>query len=249
MSCHYSNPVLVQFDLFRYWNEFDLFRYWNEFRCLRCSFATDYLQCRSPVLERTTRAGLEDLKGKESRQHHALEDRFVHGVIMLQRPLTQLSRGATGHHSLLVLRSVSNPLLVQLDNIEHFVNEIVFAFSEGSKGLKASKIKPRRYSPTPRWSQRDRASFSPTDQFGLRDQFGWPRGSGRHESRRFQASKCIFVFPVWYGVIVLLQPYKDDVYLFSKELDEKAATLHFPALGAAVNVLEEQSALWCSSIC
>ena len=52
----------------------------------------------------------------------------------------------------------------------------------------------------------------------------------------------IFVFPVWYGVIVLLQPYKDDVYLFSKERDEKAATLHFPALGAAVNVLAQVQA-------
>ena len=36
--------------------------------------------------------------------------------------------------------------------------------------------------------------------------------------------------------------YKDEVYLFSKELDEEVAKLHIPALGAELTVLTQEHA-------
>ena len=55
-------------------------------------------------------------------------------------------------------------------------------------------------------------------------------------------TSLFLVFTAGHGVIVLLQAYEDDVYLLSKDLDEKEATLHFPALGAALDVLAEAQA-------
>ena len=38
------------------------------------------------------------------------------------------------------------------------------------------------------------------------------------------------------------QVYKNDVYLLPKELDEKVAALHLPALGAELTVLTKEQA-------
>ena len=47
------------------------------------------------------------------------------------------------------------------------------------------------------------------------------RGLGRLESRQHQALDDRLVFPVGHGVIVLLQAYKNEVYLLPEKLDEK----------------------------
>ena len=51
---------------------------------------------------------------------------------------------------------------------------------------------------------------------------------GRLESRQQQALDVRLVFPVCHSVIVLLQPYKNEVYLLPKKLDEKVAKLQPP---------------------
>ena len=53
---------------------------------------------------------------------------------------------------------------------------------------------------------------------------------GRLESRQQQALDVRFVFPVCHGVIVLLQAYKNEVYLLPEKLDEKVGKLQPPEL-------------------
>ena len=55
------------------------------------------------------------------------------------------------------------------------------------------------------------------------------RGLGL-EIRQHQALDDRLVFPVGHGVIVLLQAYKNEVYLLPEKLDEKVAKLQLPEL-------------------
>ena len=53
--------------------------------------------------------------------------------------------------------------------------------------------------------------------------------------------RVIILFsPLVTGVIGLPQAYKNEVYLLSKELNEKVMKLHFPVLGAMLTVLTQE---------
>merc|ERR1712022_81401 len=102
-------------------------------------------------------------------------------------------------------------------NIGHFDNEIEMAALEGFPGIKVENIKPQV------------------------DRFVFPDG---HPS--FVMS-CSFTNQVL-GQLDLLKNwkegkgYKNDVYLLPKELDEKVARLHLPALGAELTTLSKEQA-------
>ena len=65
---------------------------------------------------------------------------------------------------------------------------------------------------------------------------------GRLASRQHQASKHWFVFSVGHGVIVLASGPQERIYFLPKELEEKVARLHMPALGAEPIVLTQEQA-------
>merc|ERR1711953_212888 len=121
-------------------------------------------------------------------------------------------------------------------NIGHFDNEIDMAGLEGYDGVKVENIK----------RQVDRFVFPDGHGIivlasGRLLNLGWATG---HPS--FVMS-CSFTNQVL-GQLDLLKNwkenkgYKNDVYLLPKELDEKVASLHLPALGANLTKLSKEQA-------
>merc|ERR1712072_552920 len=120
-------------------------------------------------------------------------------------------------------------------NIGHFDNEIDMAGLEGFKGIKCDNIKPQV------------------------DRFIFPNGkgiivlaSGRLLNLGCATGHPSFVMSCSFTNQTLAQldllknmkekKYKNDVYLLPKELDEKVARLHLPALGAELTTLTKEQA-------
>jgi len=120
-------------------------------------------------------------------------------------------------------------------NIGHFDNEIDMAGLEGFKGIKCDNIKPQ------------------VDRFIFPDGKGIiVLASGRLLNLGCATGHPSFVMSCSFTNQTLAQlelwkerdsgKYGKDVYLLPKELDEKVARLHLPALGAKLTVLtKEQS--------
>merc|ERR1711959_206561 len=121
-------------------------------------------------------------------------------------------------------------------NIGHFDNEIDMAGLEGYKGIKVENIKPQ------------------VDRFVFPDGHGVIiLASGRLLNLGCATGHPSFVVSCSFTNQVLAQldilknwketkAYKNEVYLLPKELDEKVARLHLPALGAEMTVLSKEQA-------
>jgi len=121
-------------------------------------------------------------------------------------------------------------------NIGHFDNEIDMAGLEGFPGIKVENIKPQ------------------VDRFVFPDGHGViVLASGRLCNLGCATGHPSFVMSCSFTNQVLAQldilknwketkAYKNDVYLLPKELDEKVAKLHLPALGANLTVLTKEQA-------
>merc|ERR1712039_271116 len=121
-------------------------------------------------------------------------------------------------------------------NIGHFDNEIEMAELEGFPGIKVSNIKPQ------------------VDRFEFPDGHGViVLASGRLLNLGCATGHPSFVMSCSFTNQVLAQldllknwketkAYKNDVYLLPKELDEKVAALHLPALGADLTTLTKEQA-------
>merc|ERR1712091_562949 len=121
-------------------------------------------------------------------------------------------------------------------NIGHFDNEIDMAGLEGFAGIKVENIKPQ------------------VDRFIFPDGHGVIiLASGRLLNLGCATGHPSFVMSCSFTNQVLAQldllknwkenkAYKNDVYLLPKELDEKVARLHLPALGAKLTELSKEQA-------
>merc|ERR1740133_971767 len=121
-------------------------------------------------------------------------------------------------------------------NIGHFDNEIDMAGLEGFAGIKVENIKPQ------------------VDRFLFPDGHGIiVLASGRLLNLGCATGHPSFVMSCSFTNHVLAQldllnnsnvtkSYKNDVYLLPKELDEKVALLHLPALGANLTTLSKEQA-------
>merc|ERR1711959_567173 len=121
-------------------------------------------------------------------------------------------------------------------NIGHFDNEIDMAGLEGYAGIKVENIKPQ------------------VDRFVFPDGHGVIiLASGRLLNLGCATGHPSFVMSCSFTNQVLAQldllknwketkAYKNQVYLLPKELDEKVARLHLPALGAEMTVLSKEQA-------
>jgi len=121
-------------------------------------------------------------------------------------------------------------------NIGHFDNEIQMAELEGFAGIKVENIKP----------QVDRFVF-PDGHGIILLASGRLLNLGCATGHPSFVMSCSFTNQVL-GQLALLknwketQVYKNYVYLLPKELDEKVAALHLPALGAELTVLTKEQA-------
>ena len=121
-----------------------------------------------------------------------------------------------------------------IGNIGHFDNEIDMAGLEGFPGIKVDNIKPQ------------------VDRFVFPDGHGIiVLASGRLCNLGCATGHPSFVMSCSFTNQVLAQldllkrdekGYKNDVYLLPKDLDEKVARLHLPALGAVLTVLSKEQA-------
>merc|ERR1712039_726314 len=121
-------------------------------------------------------------------------------------------------------------------NIGHFDNEIDMAGLEGLEGIKVENIKPQ------------------VDRFVFPDVHGViVLASGRLLNLGCATGHPSFVMSCSFTNQVLAQldllanwkenkGYKNEVYLLPKELDEKVAALHLPALGAELTKLSQEQA-------
>merc|ERR1711970_1512104 len=120
-------------------------------------------------------------------------------------------------------------------NIGHFDNEIQMAELEGFPGIKVENIKPQ------------------VDRFEFPDGHGIiVLASGRLLNLGCATGHPSFVMSCSFTNQTLAQldllknmtekKYKNDVYLLPKELDEKVARLHLPALGAQLTELSKEQA-------
>jgi len=120
-------------------------------------------------------------------------------------------------------------------NIGHFDNEIQMAELEGFPGIKVENIKPQ------------------VDRFEFPDGHGIiVLASGRLLNLGCATGHPSFVMSCSFTNQTLAQldllknmkekKYKNDVYLLPKELDEKVARLHLPALGAQLTTLTKEQA-------
>merc|ERR1712005_102320 len=121
-------------------------------------------------------------------------------------------------------------------NIGHFDNEIEMAELEGMAGIKVENIKPQ------------------VDRFVFPDGHGIiVLASGRLLNLGCATGHPSFVMSCSFTNQALAQidlnrnytttkAYKNDVYLLPKELDEKVASLHLPALGANLTTLSKEQA-------
>merc|ERR1712066_209498 len=132
------------------------------------------------------------------------------------------------------MRKMKNNAIV--GNIGHFDNEIQMAELEGCEGIKVENIKPQ------------------VDRFEFPDGHGIiVLASGRLLNLGCATGHPSFVMSCSFTNQVLAQvdllknwketkAYKNDVYLLPKDLDEKVARLHLPALGADLTVLSKDQA-------
>merc|ERR1712059_202337 len=121
-------------------------------------------------------------------------------------------------------------------NIGHFDNEIEMGKLEGFPGIKVENIKPQ------------------VDRFVFPDGHGIIiLASGRLLNLGCATGHPSFVMSCSFTNQMLAQldllknwkenkGYKNDVYLLPKELDEKVAALHLPALGAQLTKLTKEQA-------
>merc|ERR1712006_65529 len=144
---------------------------------------------------------------------------------------------ATGNFNIITLehmKKMKNNAIV--GNIGHFDNEIDMAGLENSAGIKVENIKPQV------------------------DRFVFPNGNGiiMLASDRLLNLGCAtghpsFVMSCSFTNQTMAQldllrnwketkAHKNDVYLLPKELDEKVARLHLPALGAEMTTLSKEQA-------
>merc|ERR1712072_751248 len=144
---------------------------------------------------------------------------------------------ATGNYDIITLehmKKMKNNAIV--GNIGHFDNEIDMAGLEGFPGIKVENIKPQ------------------VDRFVFPDGHGViVLASGRLLNLGCATGYPSFVMSCSFTNQVLAQldllknwketkAYKNDVYLLPKELDEKVAKLHLPALGAEMTILTQEQA-------
>merc|ERR1712025_1246749 len=144
---------------------------------------------------------------------------------------------ATGNFNIITLehmKKMKNNAIV--GNIGHFDNEIDMAGLEGLAGIKVENIKPQ------------------VDRFVFPDGHGViVLASGRLLNLGCATGHPSFVMSCSFTNQVLSQldllknwketkTYKNDVYLLPKELDEKVAALHLPALGAKLTKLTKEQA-------
>jgi len=144
---------------------------------------------------------------------------------------------STGNYKIITLdhmKKMKNNAIV--GNIGHFDNEIDMAGLEGMPGIKVENIKPQ------------------VDRFVFPDGHGVIiLASGRLCNLGCATGHPSFVMSCSFTNQVLAQldllknwketkAYKNDVYLLPKELDEKVARLHLPALGAEMTVLSKEQA-------
>merc|ERR1712076_294394 len=143
----------------------------------------------------------------------------------------------TGNFQIITLehmKQMKNNAIV--GNIGHFDNEIDMAGLEGFPGIKVENIKPR------------------VDRFFFPDGHGViVLAAGRLLNLGCATGHPSFVMSCSFTNQVLGQldllnnwkktkVYKNDVYLLPKELDEKVARLHLPALGAQLTALSKDQA-------
>merc|ERR1711970_662090 len=144
---------------------------------------------------------------------------------------------ATGNYNIIRLehmKKMKNNAIV--GNIGHFDNEIDMAGLEGFAGIKIENIKPQ------------------VDRFVFPDGHGVIiLASGRLCNLGCATGHTSFVMSCSFTNQVLAQldilknwketkAYKNNVYLLPKDLDEKVARLHLPALGAEMTVLSKEQA-------
>merc|ERR1711939_1086351 len=143
----------------------------------------------------------------------------------------------TGNYKIITLeamKKMKNNAIV--GTIGHFDNEIEMDALEGLPGIKVENIKPQ------------------VDRFVFPDGHGViVLASGRLCNLGCATGHPSFVMSCSFTNQVLAQldilknwketkAYKNDVYLLPKELDEKVARLHLPALGAEMTVLSKEQA-------
>merc|ERR1712064_48411 len=144
---------------------------------------------------------------------------------------------STGNFNIITLdhmKKMKNNAIV--GNIGHFDNEIDMAGLEGLEGMKVDNVKPQ------------------VDRFVFPDGHGViVLASGRLLNLGCATGHPSFVMSCSFTNQVLAQldllrnwketkAYKNEVYLLPKELDEKVAKLHLPALGAELTVLTQEQA-------
>jgi len=144
---------------------------------------------------------------------------------------------STGNYKIITLehmKKMKNNAIV--GNIGHFDNEIDMAGLEGFPGIKVENIKPQ------------------VDRFVFPDGHGViVLASGRLCNLGCAIGHPSFVMSCSFTNQVLAQldilknwketkAYKNEVYLLPKNLDEKVARLHLPALGAEMTVLSKEQA-------
>merc|ERR1711959_858592 len=142
----------------------------------------------------------------------------------------------TGNYNIIRLehmKNMKNNAIV--GNIGHFDNEIDMAGLEGLEGIKVENIKPQ------------------VDRFVFPDGHGViVLASGRLLNLGCATGHPSFVMSCSFTNQTLAQldllnnmktkAYKNDVYLLPKDLDEKVARLHLPALGAQLTELSKEQA-------
>merc|ERR1712107_754166 len=135
---------------------------------------------------------------------------------------------ATGNFKIITLEHMKKMKNNAIGNIGHFYNEIAMEDLENFAGIKVENIKPQ------------------VDRFVFPDGHGViVLASGRLVNLGCATGHPSFVMSCSFTNQVLAQldllkakekGYKNDVYLLPKELDEKVASLHLPALGAELTV-------------
>merc|ERR1711862_731670 len=141
----------------------------------------------------------------------------------------------TGNFNIITLehmKKMKNNAIV--GNIGHFDNEIQMAELENFPGIKVENIKP----------QVDRFVF-PDGHGVIVLASGRLLNLGRPTGHPSFVMSCSFTNQVLAQLDLLKakeKGYKNQVYLLPKELDEKVASLHLPALGAHLTTLSKELA-------
>merc|ERR1719223_1391187 len=144
---------------------------------------------------------------------------------------------ATGNFDIITLahmKKMNNNAIV--GNIGHFDNEIDMAGLEGMAGVKMETIKP----------QVDRFVF-PDGHGVIVLASGRLLNLGCATGHPSLVMSCSFTNQALAQIDLLKnwkenKGYKNEVYLLPKDLDEKVARLHIPALGAQLTTLSKEQA-------